>query len=172
MIVVASVHHTGTNFVWQHLLAGVPEVGMDYGRYSTYQPPKNGFVRIHCDRAQHEYLQWWLNRCVCIVPLRHPISVAESWKARGKDLSELAGQWQILKNEVDPHDPMYLPVDSPERMNWLDTISRHVNQELQTGWPVVMSCHKSAQLTDDERASVLETMADGFFNRFYKADTL
>jgi hypothetical protein len=57
---------------------------------------------------------------------------------------------------------MYLPLDSPERLNWLDTISRNMDRKLQTDWPVVSSCNKSAELTDDERESVFEVMADGF----------
>lgn len=165
MILIASVHHTGTNFVWQHLLNGMTEVGMNYSHYAI-PPVCIGFVRIHCDLLQHDYLEYWLKHALCIVPLRHPLTVAVSWKARDKDLSELPGQWQILKNEVDPHDPMYLPIDSPDRMNWLDRISRNMGQELQTDWPVVMSCNKSAELTDTERDAVVAVMADGFFDRF------
>lgn len=166
MIVVAGVHHTGNNFVWQHLLKGMTQVGMNYDPSGRKRPPENGFVRIHCDLSQHNYLEWWISRYLCIVPLRHPLTVARSWKARDKDLSLLPVQWQILKKEVDPHEPMYLPLDSPDRMNWLDTISRNMGQELQTGWPVVMSCNKSAELTDEEREGVVAVMADGFFDRF------
>ena len=166
MIVIASVHHTGTNFIWQDLLKGFEQFGMNHIGRGKSQLPKNGFTRIHCDLAQHGYLEWWLMRHHCIVPLRHPMSVAASWKARACDLSLLPGQWVILKNEVDPYKPMYLPIDSPDRMNWLDVISRNIGQELQTDWPVVMSCNKSATLNDDERESVFEVMADGFFDRF------
>ena len=161
MIVVASVHHTGTNFVWQHLLKGMKQVGM-----GSDGAPKNSFARIHCDLSQHIFLERWLKKCPCIVPLRHPLTVAASWKARGKNLSNLAGQWQILKTEVDPYLPMYLPIDSPEREQWLEPIRGFIDPKLQTDWPVVMSCNKSAELTDDERASVFEVMADGFFDRF------
>ena len=123
-------------------------------------------MRIHCDLPQHDSLEWWLSRYPCIVPMRHPLTVAASWKARNEDLSLLPGQWAILKTEVDPYEPMYLPIDSPDRMNWLDTICRNIDRELQTDWPVVMSCNKSATLTDSERAAVVEVMADGFFGRF------
>jgi hypothetical protein len=59
-----------------------------------------------------------------------------------------------------------LPIDSPAREQWLDPIRGFLHKELQTDWPVVMSCNKSAELTDDERESVFEVMADGFFDRF------
>ena len=165
MILIASVHHTGTNFVWQHLLNGMTEVGMNYSHY-VIPPAYLCFVRIHCDLLQHKYLEYWMKRAHCIVPMRHPLSVAASWKARDKDLSELPGQWQILKNEVALYDPMYLPIDSPDRNNWLHAISRKIDQEIQTDWPVVMSCNKSAELTEAEREAVVAVMADGFFDRF------
>ena len=166
MIVVASVHHTGTNFVWQNLLNGMTQVGMDHARYVNGSIPEHGFTRIHCDLAQSPYLKFWLERGHGIWPLRHPLLVATSWRARDKSLETLAGQWQILKNKVDPYQPMYLPLDSPDRMNWLHTISRNIGQELQTDWPVVMSCNKNAELSENDRAAVIEVMADGFFDRF------
>lgn len=166
MIVVASVYHTGTNFIFQHLLKGMTQVGIAPDSKYVKGLPRNSFARIHCDLSQHVYLQWWLLRCLCVVPMRHPVSVAESWKARGRDLANLAIQWNILKTEVDPYEPMYLPIDSPDRMNWLDTISRNIDRELQTDWPVVMSCNKSATLTETEREAVVEVMDDGFFDRF------
>jgi hypothetical protein len=166
MIVVASVHHTGTNFVWQHLLKGMTQVGMNYDPSGRKRPPENGFVRIHCDTDQHGYLQWWLKQFPCIVPLRHPMAVAASWKAREKSLDNLAIQWKILKEKVDPYLPMYLPIDSPDREQWLEQIRGFLNPELQTDWPVIMSCNKSAELSDNDRQAVVEVMADGFFDRF------
>ncbi len=166
MIVVASVHHTGTNFVWQDLLSGLTEVGMNYGHYGKIQPPENGFTRIHCDLAQYDYLEWWLERYNCVVPLRHPMSVAASWKARGEDLSLLPFQWEILKNEVDPHKPSYLPMDVPERDKWLAEFNERNGLNIHTDWPVIMSCNKSAELSQNDRQAVIEVMADGFFDRF------
>ncbi len=142
------------------------QVGMNYDPSGRKRPPENGFVRIHCDLAQYDYLEWWLQKYPCIVPMRHPLAVAASWKAREKSLDDLAGQWSILKEHVDKYEPMYLPVDSPDRMHWLDTISRNIGQDLQTNWPVVMSCNKTATLNDSERDAVVEVMADGFFDRF------
>ncbi len=166
MVVIASVHHTGTNFVWQHLLNGMTQVGMNYDPSGRNRPPKNAFVRIHCDFGQYQYLEWWCRQFPVIVPMRHPLTVAESWKARDKDLSPLPAQWNILKNEVHQYNPLYLPIDHPDREAWLDAIRRKLGIQIQTDWPVVMSCNKSAELTDEERADVVAVMADGFFDRF------
>jgi hypothetical protein len=165
MIVVASVHHTGTNFVHQHLLKGFPQTGMNYSHYKK-PPDHRGHVRIHCDLSQHTYLPWWLKQFPCIVPMRHPMKVAASWKARDKSLDNLAIQWKILKEKVAPYDPFYLPLDVPDRQRWLDDIICFLETDLQTDWPVIMSCNKSAELSENDKEAVIEVMADGFFDQF------
>jgi hypothetical protein len=166
MIVVASVHHTGTNFVFQHLLNGMRQVGMGHYRYVDEPMPAKSFTRIHCDMDQSGFLEWWLLRCECVVPMRHPVSVAESWKARGKDLANLARQWSTLKTQVEPYEPSYLPLDVEDKEKWLTEFNEKTGLNIHTQWPVVMSCNKSATLTETERAAVVEVMDDGFFDRF------
>ena len=166
MIVLVSVWHTGTNFVFQHLFAGLAPVGMNHNCYLNGHPPNSGLVRIHCDFDQHKYLPYWVSKFRCVVPLRHPLSVARSWKAREKNLKLLPVQWQVLKRDVAPHNPLYLPLDALDRQDWLDRINEALGMDLQTDWPVIMSCEKTATLTEAERDSVSEVMADGFFDRF------
>ena len=164
IVVVASVHHTGTHFLYEHLFDGWHRYNSGYDCIA--EPHGRGIVRIHCDEQQSKYLPRWMDSHRVVVPMRHPMSVAASWIAREKDMKKLYFQWNCLKTLVHPCAPMYLPLDSPDRMNWLDTICRNVDEELQTEWPVIMSCNKSATLSENDRAAVIEVMADGFFDRF------
>ena len=101
-----------------------------------------------------------------VVPMRHPVSIFESWIAQDKPLALLPNQFQILKTMVDPVGPIYLPLDVPDRDSWLAKLNARLGLELQTDWPVIMSCGKRATLTDAHREAVVEIMADGFFDRF------
>ena len=166
IVTVASVHHTGTQFITHEILKTFEARSLDHRNLVAGPAAKDIWIRIHCEPQSIDRLGYWCSSRATIVPLRHPAKVAASWKARGKDLSRLVAQWNILKNIVDEHDPMYLPIDVPDRMNWLDTISRNIDRELQTDWPVVMSCNKSATLSENDKAAVIEVMADGFFDRF------
>jgi hypothetical protein len=167
-VVVASVHHTGTNFVFQELLKGLKQIGMAYSKH--YRPPDNAFTRIHCDMQQSPYLHWWVSRFPTIVPLRHPASVAVSWKAREKSMWALENQWEILREMVAPYNPIYLPIDVDDRQSWLDKLNERLGMNIQTDWPVIMSRKQTATLEDEELASVGRVMADGFFTQFGYGD--
>ncbi len=171
IVVVASVHHTGTHFLFEHLFDGWHRYNMGYDCIS--EPHGNGIVRIHCDHQQSQYLPRWLDSHRAVVPMRNPFAVATSWKAREKDLDgfgslmeKLNSQWDCLKKMVQPYNPIYLPIDAPDRENWLAALNKELGLELQTDWPVVMSCNKSAELSFNDRQAVIEVMADGFFDRF------
>lgn len=148
----------------EELFKGWRHYAMNYGNIKG--PIGDGVTRIHIDENQSEYLPRWMESHCAVVPMRHPASVIESWLARDKPFEPLLTQWQILKTMVDPADPIYLPLDVPDRDRWLSELNCKLGLELQTDWPVIMSCGKSAVLSDVHRAAVAEVMADGFFDRF------
>ena len=166
IVVVASVYHTGTNFVSKELFKGWHGYSMTWARYNRGQPSGNGICLIHCDVEQSPCLRWWLGEHNTVVPVRHPLLVAASWKAQDKDLNLLPAQWEILKSTVAPHDPMYIPLDVPNRDSYLFKMNQRLGLNIQTDWPVIMSCNKSATLSENDREAVIEVMADGFFDRF------
>ena len=164
IVVVASVHHTGTHFVVDELFKGWRHYAMSYGNIKG--PIGDGVTRIHIDKDQSIYLPRWMEHQPLVVPMRHPASVVESWLARDKPIEPLLPQWEMLKTMVDPARPIYLPLDVPDRDRWLGELNGKLGLKLQTDWPVIMSCGKSAVLSDVHRAAVVEVMADGFFDRF------
>ena len=168
LVVIPSVWHTGTHFMVDQVVPDFTPHHFDHRTWIAGSPVGDIQVRCHCEPAYENSLKRWGKEAQCLVPIRHPMSVAESWKARGKvnRFSELAEQWMLLKKYISPHNPLYLPVDSPDRESWLEKIRIFLDSDIQTDWPVVMSSNKSATLTEAERATVLEVMADGFFDRF------
>ena len=117
IVIVASVHHSGTHFMNDEIFSQFDARSLDHRNLIAGPPAENIKIRIHCEPETVDRLGGWCSRYEVVVPLRHPLAVATSWKARGKDLERLVCQWNILKNIVDEHDPMYLPIDSPDRMN-------------------------------------------------------
>lgn len=101
-----------------------------------------------------------------IVPFRHPMSIAESWKKRGKPLSNLAVQYQIFREAVACNNPFYLPLDAPNREEYLDQIRKRIGMPIETSWPVIGSENSTATLTRVEEDQVRHMMSDGFFGQF------
>lgn len=115
-----------------------------------------------------------------IVPLRHPLEVAKSWKRReigpGDTLKvlDLPQWWRLLIGVVDPAHPYYLPLDVPDRDNYLARICLLADVDLETDWPVLREdgappADPAVELTMEEWSSVTETIRDhlAFFQRFY-----
>ena len=132
-VFVASVHHTGTQFT-QKLF-----VDLDYEVTDKLpgETENNGnyFHRCHISDSCRTELNEWLHRGVpLIVPLRHPLAVMRSWLARGKSVEEMCRQFELLFELVDPHQPLYLPLDSPLRDKYFTNLRLKVDLSLNTDW--------------------------------------
>jgi len=79
-----------------------------------------------------------------------PEKVAISWKARRKDLGQLWGLWETLVETIDPYHPMYLAIDSKGRDAALRSISKTLELDIKTDWPIVASTGLTAVLTKEE----------------------
>jgi len=161
IILVASVHHTGTKLVFNDILRNFPEVNQQNYLYSG-----RGKIRIHVDEPFLDDLDYWGSKALTIVPLRHPEKVAIGWKVRGKRLEELSLQWHWLKERISKFDPYYLPIDSPLRSNYLDEISWAMQIQLETEWPIIGSCEQTIELNEKDKEHVRSWMQDGFFEEF------
>ncbi len=157
-IFVVSLPHTGTVFVYELLNRQAKIV--HYWKNSKDEARQKAATRR------------------TIVPLRHPLEVAQSWKssellgkARHMNLSILAGLWAGFIEHIDPLDPCYLPLDVPDRQDYLDTINERFDLALTTDWPVIgHQQFGDVPLTGKEKADVLEQVEElsGFFGRFYQ----
>ena len=149
-ILVASVHHNGTKLVFDDILVGVTDK-----------------VRIHLEPKFWAGLHIYAKGSDIIVPLRHPRIVAEGWKVRSKRREELGEQYRILKEEIDPYHPYYLPIEHEDRDQWLHTIGICLGLNLTTDWPVIGKCEDVRSKLDDKDEYLLSSwMEDGFFKKF------
>ncbi len=151
-IVVPSVHHTGTKFVYEELLNDLA--------------PGERKLRMHCEDRFREDLHMLCSMYPAIVPLRHPRTMAEGWKTRGKSLDELNRQWLVLEEEVDFYDPYYLPLDSPDRDRYLTEINKALKLSMRTDWSNKWSNGLTAILDKEDERKVKIAMSTGFFERF------
>ena len=132
-VFVASVHHTGTQFT-QKLFE---DLGYEVSDKTPAEAGNsvNYFHRCHIADAVRTELKQWMNMDIPkIVPLRHPVEVAKSWKARGKKLSIMLTQFELLQEVVLPRNPLFLPVDHGNRDAYFDMIRLKADIKLNTDW--------------------------------------
>lgn len=146
-MIIASVPHTGSRFT-----------------QSLFQK-KPVFLHVYKGESIEEIIK----HSQIIVPLRHPLAVAQSWVNRGKPIrwhpkhEAMCVMWRTLIDVVAPLLPMYLPLDLPSRDHYLHRISAAIGEKLDTDWSTVSDNLPSKPLTDDDKSAVAELMADPFF---------
>jgi len=132
-LLLASVYHTGTRFCRESLFGD-----FSFGPRTIGTNPQATYV--HIEPVHIEPLQYWLKTAEhTVVPLRHPLLVASSWKARGLHLTLLDEQWRTLVDVVMPRDPIYLPLDHPDRGRYLEVLNKRMGLNLKTDWQPVGS---------------------------------
>ncbi len=97
-----------------------------------------------------------------VVPLRPPLKVAVSWKAREKELGFLRELWETMVQVIAPYGPTYLPIESEHREIHLARVSNTVGELLKTDWPIVASAGLTAELTPEEENMFREY--ESFYN--------
>jgi hypothetical protein len=163
-LLLASVYHTGTRFCRGSLFS-------DFNFGSQVIGSDAEATNIHIEPVHIKPLQYWLNAADhVVVPLRHPLLVAESWKARGMELAALDEQWRTLADVVVPHDPIYLPIDHPDRDLYLKELNQRMGLDLETDWQPVggilpHEIRNNEPLTDNERQQA-ERWAPLFMNLY------
>lgn len=164
MIVVVSMHHSGTHFVLEHLLADYPRIGNEIGE----AVPAKFKVHKHCEPENVNALEWWLQRYPCIVPLRHPAKMVASWATRdGKPMAELKRQYAMLEFLDQRYRLNYLPLDTLHRERDLYDLNAALDTDFRTDWRVVMSNGKSAILDAEQLGMVDELLCLNLNQRFY-----
>lgn len=79
--------------------------------------------------------------------------------------------WYILVEQLDKYDPYYLPVDRPDRDEYLQKIGDGIGLDLKTDWPMTNSKHNTTKIgdlgEDQEQVDRLCKNIDHFLKRFY-----
>lgn len=123
-----SVRHTGTMFTLELIRDFVPHVFR------------------HIDLDHIDFLT--AAEAPIIVPMRNPHLVGQSWLgsyAAGIDtynneqwnLAKLRWSWDALLNIILPKKPLFLPVDTENRQQYLDKINATLGQNFKTQWKPV-----------------------------------
>lgn len=167
MIIVPTILNTGTHFLLN--LLGIKPKGM------LWEQQENGIAYGHIYPRYKDIYMPLIEDNLTIIPLRHPLVVAESWKARGGNIFEMIDMWEFLVNEIHPLNPVYLPIDSPYRDIALGDINAWLGMNMTTDWSPVSSVNGNHPLRHEDvegDKAVLELVdrISGFLNRFYNTE--
>lgn len=169
-VAVPTIQHTGT-----HLIAKKFGPGYHWASMNEDTDRKAIFVG-HISDGQLEFIKARLHDTPAVIPLRHPYRVAESWTRRGMDLTRLCRYFRLLVDEIDPFDPFYIAIDTPERDSQLEQVNQALNLSLPTTWPVRNSKQGTHTLAledciPDPRIRTLVNEISGFLSPYYRSTT-
>jgi hypothetical protein len=163
VIVVASVPHSGTRFVFEHLLEDQPRAAVT---------DTEGYFVQHTEDRWLKTLTGLIQQWPCIVPLRHPRDVAASWCKHQHCNQEYYTPdrflllWRNLIEYIDPLKPLYLPLDAQNRDDYLEKIRSEIGLDLVTDWPVWASTPGEPQALDRYDGAVETVLDDPFCEKF------
>jgi hypothetical protein len=166
MVVIASVPHSGSHFAVETV--GLPlrsraPGGVAYANlWHVYSGESLKYIKENAEGG------------MVVVPLRHPLAVAQSWANRGKPIAEhpvhepMIRLWRNLIEHVVPLKPYYLPVDIEKRETYLKRLGKALGREIKTTWHRVSHhpVERAAQLFDDDIEAVLDLIKHPFFKEF------
>lgn len=156
-----SVQRSGTRFTQRILTAGGLKT-----------------AQLHSAPTMMDRIELWLERCCqlglpIVIPMRHPVSVAKSWYARGDQLDDMFEQWRLMIQCAERCRPWFLPVDHPERDEFLAELSEGIGGErLKTDWHKYGSKPGSQDviLNKSTMNQLNELIATEFVSAFYTED--
>jgi hypothetical protein len=172
MVIVPTIRNTGSHFVLRLL-----------GKQHPWRPDiltwrgadranEDSVVFDHVFPHQKGLFLPLIRDNLTIVPLRHPFLTAKSWKDRNHDKSDLVGMWETMVFDIDPLKPFYLPLDVPDRQDYLDALNEATGLNLVTDWTPRGVKHGNSDLRYQDVSPTPEIMAlteriQPFLDRFY-----
>ena len=172
MFLIASIPHTGTHLC-KHIFCNVPKrprLQIKYGRLDPEVWIPDGWFHEHITQESMRFIRHWAQAVPVIVPMRHPIDVAVSWVTRNKKIGDLIDEYRRLFSIDRDYELLYLPIDTPDREEWLEKIDKKMEWETKTNFPVIKSIGKKQELTTREAAEIGAFVTENmeFFSRFYR----
>lgn len=167
-MIVTSVPHSGTHFVVYELLKDYTDVRDDDFKAGLWKYQSHTY-----SNAMDELKRLLSQGHPCIVPVRHPVLVAQSWKRRGKEPLESIPFWSRLINEIHQYHPFYIPIDMMyARDAALSVINQRLKIKLETDWPIVRDSgprDTKILLSKKEESEILGFMDEEprFFEEFH-----
>ena len=169
-IVIPTVPHTGTIFITKLFIE------KDFTQIALLETPyqdKTLFVgHIVKDGLTNRALEL-MKEYPAVIPLRHPYLVAESWKRRGKPVTDLVTAYKKLPELFDCLNPYYVPMDTEDRDDYLVQIEKGLGISLSHDWPIINSYQHTSDLNRDEiepNELIIDLVSEikPFLDRFYR----
>ena len=96
----------------------------------------------------------------------------KSWADRNHEKSDLVGMWETMVFDIAPLEPFFLPLDVPDRQDYMDAINEATGLDLKTDWKPRGVRHNNSDLrhTDIEPTEKIEALCERikpFIDRFY-----
>lgn len=174
---IVSVPHNGTNFMIHTVtqsIKGLMHVDGTSHRRLTQFKGEHGYMLAHVLADSMPAIRKWSLEFPVLVPLRHPIRVAESWQGNGKSVAEMVDYYRRLiavwnDYKGTDHALHCLPIDAPDRDERLAAINDALGLDLRTDWPVIMGHGEREPLNAHNRRLVDDLMEqyDAFFRTYY-----
>ncbi len=170
MIIVPTIRNTGSHFVLR-LLGKQHPCKPDIVTWGQKMEP-DSVVFDHVFPHQRYIFLPLIENHLTIVPLRHPYLTEKSWQDRNHDKSDLIDMWKIMANEIAPLEPFFLPLDVPDREDYLSALNEATGLGLQTDWQPAGQRHNNSGLrhTDVSPSDAIVELCDEiqpFLERFY-----
>ncbi|MBT8439714.1 MAG: hypothetical protein KJO91_08305 [Gammaproteobacteria bacterium] len=170
MTVFPTIRHSGSHFA-------VDLMGYDVNRCLSWKAARNAAphdaIFDHISPWKKDIFLPLIADNLTVIPLRHPYLTAKSWDDRKKDRQDLIDSWLVLVEDIDPLQPFYLPLDVPDRQDYLDTLNAATGRDMATDWSPQGVVHNNQDLrhTDLTPSADILALCDrigGFLSRFYK----
>lgn len=151
---ILSIMHSGTHFIKDHLLKDRPV------KYHHIGEEVDDMLR----KAEAEPN--------LLVPMRHPLATATTWKRRARPMDWMPECFELLATVVAALDVWYIPLDVSDRDSYIDAINSSLGWNMDpAGWPLIghLPQHRTWELDEADRdilIPVLEKHSE-FWMRWY-----
>ena len=170
MIIVPTIRNTGSHFVLNMLGAEQPWRPDVLAWRGAVRATEDSIIFDHVFPHQRHIFLPLIEDNLTIVPLRHPLLTAKSWTDRGHELGDLIAMWEVMAYDIDSLDPYYLPLDVPDREDYLTELRDMTG--LDTDWAPHGSQHNNYALRYTELSLIPAITAlceriEPFLAKFY-----
>lgn len=155
-----TIPHTGSHLVRDEVIGGEWVGAGDRAEGNCFN---------HILMHNPSLLTMRMQQAPTIITVRHPRLAATSWIKRKKDVKDLIVSYYILVEILDKYDPLYLPIDSKRRDEYLEAINKALKTDYQTDWPMV-SVHNTRKPDLGEYTEDIDRLCKNikpFLDRFY-----
>lgn len=167
MLTLTSVPGSGTHFFLDYLFRG-------WNRGGPRRPPamdeRKYYWAQHCYPKATQTILEMGRKYQMVIPLRHPMSVLQTTKNRGQDITLMIDCFKVITDCLDVElEPCYLPLDIPERQDYLDKLNERCGTEFVTDFPVIrphIATRRDLLILEHEHDAVLKMMEHPFYKRF------